>query len=249
MIREPFAIGASPLHRLDPRVKILLATGYSFLVAVLYGFPALAAALLASTGLAALGRLNGLEVLRRLLPANGLILLLWAVLPFTFPGEPIGRLGPLAPTMEGLRFCAQITLKSNAILLTFLALLATSPIATLGYALHRLRVPAKMVLLLLMTYRYLFVLEQEYQRLSRAMQMRGFRPRTSLHTYRSYAYLVGMLFVRASARADRVHQAMLCRGFDGRFRTLKTFRLDGRDWVWPLGGAAVMAGLALLEWF
>lgn len=248
MIQEPFAIGDSPLHRIDPRLKIVLATAYSFLVAVLQSFPALLTALALSIGLTAFARLDSRTLLRRIGLANGLILFLWALLPLTFPGTPLTTIGPFDLTLEGVRFCAQITLKSNAIILALIAFVATSPIATLGYALHRLHVPAKMVLLLLLTYRYLFVLEQEYERLARAMRMRGFRPQTNLHTYRTYAYLVGMLFVRASARAERVHQAMLCRGFSGHFRTLKTFTLARREWIWPFAAGCAMSGLILLEW-
>jgi cobalt/nickel transport system permease protein len=77
--------------------------------------------------------------------------------------------------------------------------------------------------LLLLAYRYIFVIEQEYQRLYRAAKMRNFRPASNLHTYRTYAYLVGMLFVRASERARRVHLAMKCRGFTGRFHSLAHF--------------------------
>ena len=100
------------------------------------------------------------------------------------------------------------------------------PLATLGYALNRLRVPDKIVHLLLMTYRYVFVLEQEYQRLMRAVKIRGFQPATNLHTYRTYAYVVGMLFVRAAERAERVQQAMLCRGFKRKFYCLQEFKAD-----------------------
>ena len=93
-------------------------------------------------------------------------------------------------------------------------------VATLGHTLARLRLPQKLIVLLLLTYRYVFVLDQEYQRLKRAADIRGFRPGTNLHSYRTYAYLVGMLLVRASARARRVYLAMCCRGFNGRFHTL-----------------------------
>ena len=91
------------------------------------------------------------------------------------------------------------------------------------HALGCLGLPDKLVYLLLITYRYVFVMEQEYQRLTRAMKIRGFRPGTNLHSYQSYAYLVGMLFVHASVRADRVSKAMKCRGFTGIFHSLRQF--------------------------
>jgi cobalt/nickel transport system permease protein len=74
-----------------------------------------------------------------------------------------------------------------------------------------------------MTYRYIAVIQTEYHRLLRAAKFRGFVPGTNIHSYRTYAYLAGMLFVRASRRASRVYDAMRCRGFNGEFHTLDTF--------------------------
>ena len=129
-----------------------------------------------------------------------------------------------------------------------MAMISTSYLSTLGYALNRLKVPEKIIYLLLITYRYIFVIEQEYQRLIRAARIRCFEPGTNLHTYRTYAYLVGMLFVRASARAERVYQAMICRGFSGKFHTLQDFTFTGYDlgWAFALGSGLIIMGY--LEW-
>ena len=54
----------------------------------------------------------------------------------------------------------------------------------------------------------------EYERLVRSAKIRGVEPRSNMHTYKTYAYLLGMLFVRAAARAERVQQAVEL-GFDG----------------------------------
>jgi cobalt/nickel transport system permease protein len=129
-----------------------------------------------------------------------------------------------------------------------MALVATMTIATLGHAMNNLRLPDKIVFLLLITYRYFFVIEQEYNRLSTAMKIRGFRPKTDLHTYKTFAYLVGMLFVRASDRAVRVHQAMKCRGFNGKFHSLHVFPPHRRNKVFSGVMSFVVFGLAFLEW-
>jgi cobalt/nickel transport system permease protein len=105
-----------------------------------------------------------------------------------------------------------------------------------------------MVHMILITYRYLFVIEQEYQRLVRAMKIRNFQPRTNLHSYRTYAYLVGMLFVRASERARRVHSAMICRGFNGRFVSLRAFPSHSRNYLFSLVLTLFLVLLVTLEW-
>ncbi len=247
MISEPFAIGNSRLHRLDPRVRLISAAGFSIVAALCRGFPALSAALVISTVLAVLAQLPFKAVLRRLMIVNGLVLFLWLVIPFTFPGEAAFHVGRLQASREGVAVAAQITLKSNAIIIALIALVATMPVATAGHAMSRLRVPAKLVYLLLMTYRYIFVLEQEYQRLARAARIRGFQPGTNLHTYRTYAYLVGMLLVRAAERAERVHWAMICRGFKRQFYSLQEFKADPGSAIFSVLMAAAVLCVAVLE--
>ncbi|MCP4667558.1 MAG: cobalt ECF transporter T component CbiQ, partial [Deltaproteobacteria bacterium] len=211
-------------------------------------FPALLAALFFSCLLIGAARFNFWDVARRAALVNGLILLFWFVLPLTFAGEPLFSLGPLAVSREGVLLSVRITVRSNAILLAFIALVGSSSISTLGYALNRMHVPQKLVHLLLMTYRYVFVIEQEYQRLNRAARIRGFEPKTNMHTYKAFAYFIGMLFVRASARAERIHQAMLCRGFRGRFYCLREFSLSPLDWIWSVCMTLAFFCLVILEW-
>jgi cobalt/nickel transport system permease protein len=248
MITEPFAIGNSWIHKTDPRLKIVFATLYSFIIALSDKFPALVTGLLISIGLVALSGLNIRQVSRRVAVVFGFLLLLWGLLPLTYEGPTLYRLGPLAFTEPGIMISAQITLKSISILLAFMALVGTMTFATLGYALDRLHISGKLVHLFLLTYRYIFVIEQEYQRLLRAARMRSFRPGTNLHSYKTYAYIIGMLFVRASVRARRVHQAMICRGFKGRFYCMQEFRSTGCDRIFFTLMALISTGQIYLQW-
>ncbi len=229
MIPEAFAGGKSVIHSIDPRLKVVLALIYSFVVALSSSFVILLSSLATSMVLVMVARLDAREVLKRLTVLLGFVLLIWVLTPLTYPGTTLFRIGPLGFSSPGVLLAAQISLKSTAILLSLMALLATMSIATLGHAMGRLGIPDKLVYLLLITYRYIFVMEQEYQRLIRAMKIRGFKPGTNLHSYQSYAYLVGMLFVHASARADRVSKAMKCRGFAGKFHSLWQFEPDPRN--------------------
>jgi cobalt/nickel transport system permease protein len=249
MIAEPLAYGDSFVHRIDPRLRIVLASLFSCSVAVFHALAALLAACLLAFLLLVMSGLDLREIGRRLAVVVGFLALLWCLLPLTYEGDIVGRVGPLNFYRPGILLAAQITLKSLAIIAVFTALVASIPINTLGQSLARLHVPAKLVYLLLMCYRYIFVIEQEYHRLVAAMKIRGFRPRTNLHTYRSYAYLVGMLFVRAAGRADRVHQAMRCRGFDGRFHSLATFPTHPVNQWFAVVAASAMIVLLWMEWY
>ena len=248
MLQETFAAGNSPIHRLDPRSRIVAATAFAFLVALSNRFPALLTACAFSFLLVGISRLSVKEVLKRIALVNGFVLFFWIVVPVTYPGEPLFSLGPLAFSREGILVAARITLKSNAILLTFIALIATSSVATLGAALGRMGVPDKIVYLLLLNYRYIFVMEEEYHRLIRSATVRGFQPSTTVHTYKTMAYLVGMLFVRASERAERVHMAMVCRGFSGKFYSLQESSFSRLDWIWLFSMTVLLLALGGLEW-
>src|SRR5437868_4244073 len=82
---------------------------------------------------------------------------------------------------------------------------------------------------LVLTYRYTFLLAEELGRLRIALRVRGYRNRANLHSYRTIGHVAGTLLVRSHERAERVGQAMRCRGFDGRFRSLTAFRTRWPD--------------------
>lgn len=248
MFNEQFAIGDSIIHRIDPRFKIVAAATFSSIVAVSYRFPTLVVALLTAIILTLAAQLDPKAIARRLLVIFGFIALLWLLLPLTFDGDALSQIGPLTITRPGVVLAAQISLKAVAILLAFIALVTTMNFAALGHALDRLHLSGKFVHLLLMTYRYIFVIEQEYQRMVRAAKIRGFRPGTNYHTYKTIAHFVSMLFVRAANRADRVYHAMRCRGFDGRLYCLADFPPRRANWVFAGMMAAAVLGLVFLEW-
>jgi cobalt/nickel transport system permease protein len=68
-----------------------------------------------------------------------------------------------------------------------------------------------------------------------------------LHTYRTYAFLVGMLLVKAVDRAERVRWAMLCRGFQRRFYSLQEFRAGASGALFLVLMTAAVAGIVVLE--
>ena len=244
---EQFSSGTSLLHRTDPRVKLLCTVAFALLIAACQNPKTALAGLLLSFTLLLLARLPWKKVGARLLVVNGFNLLLWLLLPLTYGGEKTISLFTLPLSLEGCRLALLITIKANAVVLAFIALLATSTAAHLGHGMQRLRLSPQLSMLFLFSYRYLDVIHGEMQRLQRAAKLRGFHPRTNLHTYKTYGHLLGMVLVRSWNRADRIKQAMELRGFTGEFHSLHELRMGGRDWAILVGFLLCNLGLVVLE--
>jgi cobalt/nickel transport system permease protein len=248
VVEESFSDGHSLMHRLDPRVKMIVACVFSIIVATADRFLPLTIAALLALFFISLAKLPFKKVCSRLLVVNGLILLLWLFLPFTMEGEPLWAFGPLIVTKEGIIYSALITIKSNSIILAFMALVATMPVLTIGRTMGHLHIPEKMVHLFYFTYRYIHAIRREYRRQMNAIKIRGFNPGTNMHTYRTYAYLIGMLLVKSHDRAERVRAAMICRGFKGKFYDLKEFSFRSSDLIIMIFMLLAIIGIGFLQW-
>lgn len=228
---EEFALGESFVHRLDPRSKILAALVFSVVVTVETSITASLTALAFPILLLILAHIGWRKVLTRLALVNAFIVFLWVFLPFTVKGEVVAAIGPLEATREGLLRAALITVKSNAVVLAVIALLGTSPVFNLVHALSHMHVPDKLVHLFFFCFRYVHVIHDEYGRLVETLKIRAFRPGTNVHTYRTYAYVVGMLLVRSYDRSQRILAAMKCRGFNGKFYILHHYEMKRTDYL------------------
>ena len=245
---EEFAEGKSLIHSLDPRIKLLSLFPFIVVVAIAKGLTVPFVALMAGVNLILFSRLNLKALLNRLLAVNLFILFLWLILPFSVKGESIFTIGPLMATSEGISYALSITLKANAIVLSTIALVGTIPIFRLVHALRHLKAPEKLVNLFFFCYRYISVLHEDYSALYNAMKVRAFKPTTNVHTYRSYAYLIGMLVLKSYEHSEKIYQAMLCRGFKGKFPLLDHFtHITRKDFIFFVSMIFVAACLVTLE--
>lgn len=245
---EELANGDSFLNRLDPRGKLIIVFLFSIVVAAANRFQVLLGSLTLGLLIVLAAKVPARELIKRLIPVNMLILFLWLFLPFTFGGEPLFFMGSLAVTREGVFYATRISIKSNAMMLMLIALAASTPIFFMGHAMHQLKIPKKIVHLFFFTYRYIHAIYREYLRLKNSIKIRGFIPKTDLHTYKTFAYMVGMLLVRSFDRAHRVHNAMLCRGFKGDLYSLKKFSFKTNDIVSIIFMMAMIVIMGVMEW-
>jgi cobalt/nickel transport system permease protein len=235
----------SALARLDPRWKLaalaIAILCVTLLQAVSMAFAAFAAALL----LTLLSRVSIRWYLERLGTFAVLLALFVALLPFLLRDDapPLWSLGPIAMWRHGVHAAVLLCLKALTLVTLVLVLLVSAPLPATLKAARALHTPGLLVQLIMLTYRYIFVLGAELSRLRIALRVRGYRNRANRHSYRTVAHVAGTLLVRGYERAERVGQAMRCRGFDGRFRSLTAFRTTAADvafFVFVAGGAVVL---------
>ena len=220
--------GSSLLHRADARIKLVMALGFIFATtSIPPGKWAGFAAMLALVWLAAgVSRVGPARVFLRSLVAIPFILIALPTV-FTKAGAPLFELDlalfALTGTREGLDFFISVLLKSWASVTAAVVLTATTPPLLLLGALRSLRVPAILVAIVMLMYRYLFVLVEEAQRMMRARAARsaaiGRKSGGSLvWRAKSAGGMAGSLFIRTLDRSERIYMAMVARGYDGTLR-------------------------------
>jgi cobalt/nickel transport system permease protein len=149
-------------------------------------------------------------------------------------------------TIDGVVAAIALFCKALAIVTLALVLLAAAPLHVSLRAARHLGVPRLLVQLTLLSYRYVFLILDELNRIRIAVRVRGFRNRMNRHSYHTIGQVTGTLLVRGAERAERVAQAMRCRGFDGNFRSLDAFRTKGMDIL--LFAGTVCGFAALVVW-
>ena len=237
----------APLTVLDARARLICALVTSVAVAVCHSWPSAWLGLACGTASLAFGDREWGRLLRRLALVNVFFLGILATVPLAAPGDALFRLGSLAFTRQGLLLALHMTAKGNAIFLLFWGLVRPLSPPRLGSALAALGVPDKLCLILSLTYRYLDLMRHEWDKLATAARLRGFTPGSNLRSWRIYGLMLALLFMRALDRSAAIHQAMVCRGFDGRFRSLGGLAWRGADTALAVCSFLAVCGVVSLE--
>ena len=238
---------AGVIQGIDARVRMAVAAAFAVTAVSLDDLRPLIAALLCAVLLAAVARLPAARTLGRMLGMDAFMVPVLVLLPFTVAGDAIAAVGPWQVTAEGVQQAAKIVITANAVVLAVFALVGTIEPAVFASALRALGVPAKIAHMLMLTTRYIAVFESEYARLRLAMRARAFRPGGNLHTWRSLGYLFGMLLVHSFGRAERIVDAMNCRGFAGRLAAPERPPLAAADWAFTGIATLALTGLAAVK--
>lgn len=226
---EAIAGRDSPIHRLDPRVKIIGLIG---LVIVAVSTPAGAWAAFAAyaivlVAMCAAARLPFRYVLARM-SVEIPFLIAAALLPFTVP--------------NGVERGGTVAAKATIGVLAAVLLSSTTPFPALVRGFEALRAPRTITMLVSFMWRYLYVLGDEARRMRLARDARCYKGRW-LWQAGAVGAMIATLFIRALERGERVYLAMLSRGYTGTLPVLGGDRLALR--AADMGFLAALAALAL----
>lgn len=257
---DPYRHRASPLHRLDPRVKFVLTLAFILAAALTPpgAWPVYILLFAIVLAVEILSELGVVYVLKRAVLALPFVL---AALPITFTtqGAPLLEIPiwhwTLVITQEGLVRFISIALKSWISVQAAILLAASTPFPDLLVAMRAVRIPRLLVAIFGLMWRYLFVLVDEALRLLRARAARsghadqpGLRPGGGVAwRARVAGGMAGNLFMRAFERSDRIYVAMVSRGYDGEVRTTPLPALTSVSWLILVTGLFVLGALVVLS--
>jgi cobalt/nickel transport system permease protein len=244
---ELLASGRGLLQTVDARVKVAGLFGLVIVVAAAgklrpIGAIFAVALLLALGSRIPVGKIAG-WVWAPVLFFSGLI-----ALPSIFltPGSTVFAAGGLTVTNQGLRSAAFLISRTETAATLSALLVLTTPWPRVLRALRTFGLPVVVVVILGMTYRYIFVILRTALEMIESRKSRSVGVLNSADRRRLAAASVGVLLSKSLLLSGDVHLAMLSRGFRGEVYLLDDFQTRAIDWFWLAGFAAL--ALTALWW-
>jgi cobalt/nickel transport system permease protein len=223
----------TPIHRLDPLVKLL--TTLLFVVCVIsfgkYELSGLIPFVIYPVVMITLGNLPAAYLLKKVLLAVPFAFFIGIFNPL-LDRAVLVHLGPIGISGGWVSF-ASIMIRFVLTVSAALVLIASTGFNPVCMALERMGAPRSFAVQLLFLYRYIFVLTDEVSRMARARSLRSFGGRGM--GPKVFSYMIGQLLLRTLDRAQRIHLAMRCRGFDGEIRIMRPLKICGRDVAFLMG--------------
>ena len=235
----------SAVHRLDARAKVLTTLFFTVCVVSFghYEIAALLPFLLYPVMLLTFGDLPAIYIVRKVTVVVPIAVMVGLFNPL-FDRQVLLQLGPL-DVWGGWLSCLSIVVRALLTAGAAIVLVAVTGFPAICEALARLGMPRVFAVQLLFLYRYLFVLTDEGGRVARARQLRACGKKGL--GVQHFGPLLGHLLLRAWGRAERIHMAMLARGFTGEVHTRHHGRFGGREWLFVLGWTTLFIALRLLN--
>ena len=254
LFAEEISRQAGLLQSLDPRAKLIGALALLIAISLSHNLIVILALYILTLPVAFASRVPMGFYLKRVwmfMPFfTGIVALPALFSPFS-PGAPIITLIDLASprvylaiTQPGVITAAFLLLRVGASVSIAVLLILTTRWTTLLKALHVLHVPQIFVLILGMTYRYIYVLLHAANNMFLARKSRVVGRVSASDDRRWLANSMGMLFAKSYELSDQVYLAMQSRGFRGEAQVMEAMSWRNIDWIW-LGVFVLVAAIGV----
>ncbi len=257
--------GNSFLHRMDPRMKLVLCVVYIVLLFVAKGVTAYALLVLFTLGLILVSGISFGTVFKSLKPLIFVLAFTTILNLFWNAGEDgtvLVKLGRLTIYVEGLIRAIAMSLRIILLMAgsTVILMYTTSPISLtdaieqLFAPLSKIKVPVHtFAMMMTMALRFIPTLLEETQKIINAQKARGadFESGNIFARAKALVPILIPLFIAQFRRADELATAMECRSYrggDGRTR-MTVLHLSGLDYIAVLAVVMLLAGIILLNRF
>ncbi len=261
-LSETFSRRPGLLQSLDPRAKLVSILALIFATSLIGDLSVLVFIYALTLLLSYLSKINIGFFVKRVwlfIPIFAGIIALPMIFNIFLPGDPLyivaylgagAHLGPFSlpdsifitrqGTMAAIIFTVRVAACVSAVVLLFL----TTPQQILFKSLRTVGVPKIYVLTLQMAYRYIFLLMDMVREMYVAKKARTIRSRGIMDDQKWVGGRIGYTLVRSLSMSEKVHMAMMSRGFSGEVHIMQEFKMTNRDYLY--GALAISISLVLV---
>lgn len=261
-ISESFSRKSGLLQSLDPRAKLISILAIVFATSLIGDLRILIYVYSLTLLLTYLSKIDVWFFIKRVwlfIPIFAGIIAIPMIFNIFFPGDPLiqlvhlgagSHLGPISLpesifiTRQGVNAATIFTIRVATCVSAVVLLFLTTPQQTLFKSLRTVGVPKLYVLTLEMTYRYIFLLMDLIREMYVAKKARTIKAGGLLEEQKWVGGRIGYTLMRSLDTSEKVHMAMMSRGYNGDVKIMQEFRMANRDYI--AGATAISMSVVLV---
>lgn len=261
-ISESFSKKSGVLQSLDPRTKLISILAIVFATSLIGDLRILIYVYSLTLLLTYLSKIDVWFFIKRVwlfIPIFAGIIAIPMIFNIFFPGDPLVQLvhlgagmhlGPFSLpesifiTRQGMNAATIFTIRVATCVSAVVLLFLTTPQQTLFKSLRTVGVPKLYVLTLEMTYRYIFLLMDLVREMYVAKKARTIKAGGMFEEQKWVGSRIGYTLMRSLNMSEKVHMAMMSRGYNGDVKIMQEFRMAKRDYI--AGATAISMSVALV---
>ena len=248
-ISDSFSRRNGFLQNLDPRAKLVSILALIFATSLIGDLRLLIFVYMLTLLFSYLSKIDVLFFIKRVwlfIPIFAGIIAIPMIFNIFFPGDPLislvylgpgAHLGPFSLpdsiyiTRQGVNTAVIFTMRVATCVSTVVLLYLTTPQQVLFKSLRTVSVPKIYVFTLEMTYRYIFLLMELVREIYVAKKSRTIKTRGMFEEQKWVGGRIGYTLIRSLDISEKVHQAMMSRGYNGDVKIMQEFKMRKRDYI------------------